>query len=171
MWRTLATYIRSRKQICLIVSSFGITSLLLPRGRAVHSMFKIPIPTLESSTCDIDKGSDYDKLLKLSKLIIWDKAPIAHIFCFEALDKTLKDIMGGSKSSDKIFGGKVVAFGGDFRQILLVITIGIRSDIIHATINSSYIWDYCVVLKLTKNMRLQQSAMNSSPAKLEQFSN
>ncbi|XP_058774627.1 uncharacterized protein LOC131648911 [Vicia villosa] len=84
----------------------GIASLLLPGGRTTHSKFKIPIPTLESSTCDISKGSDCGDLLKLSKLIIWDEAPMAHRFCFEALDKTLKDIMGGSKSSDKIFGGK-----------------------------------------------------------------
>ncbi|XP_058732721.1 uncharacterized protein LOC131604287 [Vicia villosa] len=51
--------------------------------------------------------------------------------------------MGRSRSSDKIFGGKVIVFGGDFRQILPVIPRGSRSDIIHATINSSYIWDHC----------------------------
>ncbi|XP_058755905.1 uncharacterized protein LOC131629118 [Vicia villosa] len=79
--------------------------------------------------------------------------------------------MGGSKSSDKIFGGKVIVFGGDFRQILPVIPRGSRSDIIHVTINSSYIWDYCVFLKLTKNMRLQQSGNNTSSSELEQFSN
>ncbi|XP_058759678.1 uncharacterized protein LOC131632992 [Vicia villosa] len=137
MWRTLASYIRSRRQICLTVASSGIASLLLPGGRTTHSKFKIPIPTLESLTCDINKGSDRGDLLKVSKLIIWDEAPMCHKFCFEALDKTLRDIMGGSRSSDKIFGGKVIVFGGDFRQILPVIPRGSRSDIIHATINSS----------------------------------
>ncbi|XP_058772569.1 uncharacterized protein LOC131646573 [Vicia villosa] len=170
MWRTLASYIRSKKQICLTVASSGIASLLLPGGRTAHSKFKIPIPTLESSTCDINKGSDRGDLLKLSKLIIWDEAPMCHKFCFEALDKTLKDIMGGSKASNKIFGGKVIVFGGDFRQILSVIPRGSRSDIVHATINSSYIWDHCKVLKLTKNMRLQQSATSSSSAELRHFS-
>lgn len=61
------------------------------------------------------KGSDRAALLKLTKLIIWDEAPMAHKFYFEALDRTLKDIMTGSKSSSKIFGGKVIVFGGDFR--------------------------------------------------------
>ncbi|XP_058777170.1 uncharacterized protein LOC131651528 [Vicia villosa] len=79
--------------------------------------------------------------------------------------------MAGSKSSGKIFGGKVSVFRGDFRQILPVIPRGIRSDIIHATINSSYIWDHCVILKLTKNTRLQQYGINTSPSELEQFSN
>ncbi|XP_050878203.1 uncharacterized protein LOC127082025 [Lathyrus oleraceus] len=128
MWRTLASYIRSKKQICLTVASSGIASLLLPGSRTTHSMFKIPIPTMESSTCNIDKGSDRAELLKMAKLIIWDEAPM--------------DIMGRSNCSDKLFGGKVIVFGGDFRQILPVVPRGSRSDIIHSTINSSYIWDH-----------------------------
>src|SRR3954468_23616508 len=121
MWNTLSAALRSKKKIVLPVASSGIASLLLPGGRTAHSKFKIPIPTLESSTCDINKGSDRGNMLKLSKLIIWDEAPMCHKFCFEALDKTLRDIMGGTRSSDKIFGGKVIVFGGDFRQILPVI--------------------------------------------------
>jgi hypothetical protein len=30
-----------------------------------------------------------------------------------------------------------------------------KSDIVHATINSSFLWRNCKVLKLTKDMRLQ----------------
>ncbi|XP_050889653.1 uncharacterized protein LOC127094939 [Lathyrus oleraceus] len=171
MWRTLASYIRSKKQICLTVASSGIASLLLPGGRMTHSMFKIPIPTMESSTCNIDKGSDRAELLKMAKLIIWDEAPMAHKFCFEAFDKTLKDIMGRSNCSDKLFGGKVIVFDGDFRQILPVVPRGSRSDIIHSTINSSYIWDHCVVLKLTKNMRLQQAGNTSKAIVSETYPN
>lgn len=114
--------------------------------------------------------NDRAKLLKIANLIIWDEAPTTHKYFFETLDKTLKDIMLGSKSSNKIFGGKVVVFDGDFRKIIPVIPRGSRSDIIHAALNSSYIWDHCKVLRLTKNMRLQQSNMKSSDYELEQFS-
>jgi ATP-dependent DNA helicase PIF1 len=80
-----------------------------------------------------------------------DEAPMTHKFCFEALDKFLKDIMSNSDvPSTEIFGGKVVVFGGDFRQILLVIPRGTQSDIVHASLNASYIWNHCTVLKLTK---------------------
>ncbi|XP_058733342.1 uncharacterized protein LOC131604948 [Vicia villosa] len=107
----------------------------------------------------------------MTNLIIWDEAPMANRFCFESLDKSLKDIMSGSPhASDKIFGGKVVVFGGDFRQILPVIPRGTRSDIIHATINSSYIWDHCRVLKLTKNMCLQTGATDSTTNDIRTFS-
>jgi len=84
---------------------------------------------------------------------------MAHRYTFECLDRTLKDIMStADKKYETIFGGKVVVFGGDFRQILPVIPRGNRSDIIHASINSSYIWDHCQVLTLTKNMRLKHGS-------------
>ncbi|XP_058739165.1 uncharacterized protein LOC131611056 [Vicia villosa] len=97
---------------------------------------------------------------------------MANKFCFEALDKSLKDIMSETNNgTNPIFGGKVIVFGGDFRQILPVVPRGSRSDIIHATINASYIWDYCKVLKLTKNMWLQSGNSTSSIEEVEQFSN
>ena len=127
---------------------------------------KIPVPALENSMCNIEGVSELAQLLKLTKLIIWGEAPMAHKFCFEALDRTLRDIL----SNDQIFGGKVIVFGGDFRQILPVIPGGNRSDIVHASINSSYIWDSCEVLTLTKNMRLQQNPMSPNSQELKDFS-
>jgi len=82
----------------------------------------------------------------MTKLIIWDEAPMCHKFSFEPLDKSLKDIM----HNDRPFGGKVIVFGGDFCQILPVVPRGNRSDIVHATLNALYIWDHCKILKLTK---------------------
>jgi hypothetical protein len=154
-----------------MVASSGIASLLLPGGKTAHSKFKIPIPIFESSICKIDKGSDLAELLKLAQLIIWDEAPMAHRFCFEALDTSLKDIMSTNNvPSTEIFGGKVIVFGGDFRQILPVIPRGKRSDIVHATLNASHIWDHCTVLKLTKNMRLQNQQTAANCDEIKEFS-
>lgn len=96
---------------------------------------------------------------------------MAHKFCFEALDKTLKNIMTGSKSSSRIFGGKVVVSDGDLWKILPVVPRGGHFDIIYVILNSSYIWYHCKVLRLTKNTRLWQSSMKPSDYELEQFSN
>nr|GEU96678.1 uncharacterized protein [Tanacetum cinerariifolium] len=56
---------------------------------------------------------------------------------------------------------KVIIFGGDFRQILQVIPRGTRPDVVHAILNSSYLWNDCEVLHLTVNMRLQEGARYS----------
>ena len=160
VWKTLASALRSKGDIVLTVASSGIASLLLLGGRTAHSKFAIHVPTLQNSTCNVNRGSELAKLLKVSKLIIWDEALMAHKFCFEALDKSLRDIMSSSSHAQSPFGGKVVVFGDDFRQILPVIPRGSRYDIVNASINSSYLWQYCQLLKLTKNMRLQSHASN-----------
>ncbi|KAL2957183.1 hypothetical protein AAZX31_18G130700 [Glycine max] len=62
-----------------------------------------------------------------------------------------------------------MVFGGDFRQILPVILRGNCSNIVNATINSSYLWDYCHVLTLTKNMRLQNNIPTTNQQKIATF--
>ncbi|XP_076940557.1 uncharacterized protein LOC143609787 [Bidens hawaiensis] len=110
-------------------------------------------------------------LLKKTSLIIWDEAPMIHKHAFEALDRTLKDVMNVNlgNNSESFFGGKVVVLGGDFRQILPVVQNGTRNDCVNATISSSYIWSKCKVLKLTKNMRLTVGSQMSNTLKTKQF--
>ncbi|KAL5138523.1 ATP-dependent DNA helicase PIF4 [Glycine soja] len=170
MWKTLSDTLRSKGDIVLTVASSGIASLLLPNGRTAHSKFVILVPTLENSTCNIHQGIEQARLLKATKLIIWDEAPMAHKYCFEALDKTLNDFMLMSNSDSVPFGGKVVVFGGDFKQIFPIITRGSRSDIVNATINASYLWDYCTVLKLTKKMHLQSNLTITNAQEIKRFS-
>ncbi|WVZ49780.1 hypothetical protein U9M48_001109 [Paspalum notatum var. saurae] len=49
-----------------------------------------------------------------TSLIIWDEAPMTNKHCFEALDKSLRDILRSTddKSENKPFGGMTVAMGG-----------------------------------------------------------
>jgi len=132
--------------------------LIVAWGRTAHSSkFAIPVPTLQNSTCNVLQGSELAELLKVTKLIIWDEAPMAHKFCFEALDKSLRDLMSSSNNGDSPYGGKVVVFGGDFRQIHPVIPRGTRSDIVNATTNAFYLWEYFKVLKLIKKHEATKS--------------
>ncbi|XP_047267573.1 ATP-dependent DNA helicase PIF1-like [Capsicum annuum] len=131
--------------IVLNVESSGIESLLLPGGRIAHSRFAIPLNITKDSTCNIKQGSPLAKLMVKAKFIIWDEAPMMHRYSFEALDQTLRDILRFKDPSnlDRPFGGKTIVFGGDFRQMLLVITKGTRQDIVNATVNSFYLWTHC----------------------------
>ncbi|GJT04176.1 putative PIF1 DNA helicase/replication protein A1-like protein [Tanacetum coccineum] len=112
--------LRSKGEIVLNVASSGIAALLLDGGRIAHSRFAIPINIVEDSLCTITVDSDLADLIRQAKLTIWDEAPMVHRHCFDAFDRTLRDIATGThnNSTDKVFGGKVIVFGGDFRQIL-----------------------------------------------------
>lgn len=57
---------------------------------------------------DLGSNSEHSQLLEATNLIIWDEAPMSHKNCFEALDKTLKDVMRCQGLENTIFGGKVV---------------------------------------------------------------
>jgi len=172
IWRAMSAALRSKGEIVLTVASSGIASLLIPGGRTAHSRFGIPLQINETSSCGVKPNTPLAQLIMKAKLIIWDEAPMLHRHCFESVDRGFRDVM---KSVDKRykdipFGGKVVVFGGDFRQILPVIPKGTRPEVVHSTINSSPIWDYCEVLTLTKNMRLLNGASDVDISERKSFS-
>ncbi|CDY70925.1 BnaCnng70400D [Brassica napus] len=170
VYRALSSAIRSRGMIVLNTASSGIAALLLEGGRTAHSRFGIPIDADEFSTCKkMEPGSDRAELVKAAKLIVWDEVPMMSRHCFETLDRTMRDIIRSSEN--KPFGGKVIVFGGDFRQILPVIPGGGRAETVLAVLNSSYLWEHCKVLKLTKNMRLLAGLTDDAAKELQSFSN
>ncbi|GAU10652.1 hypothetical protein TSUD_421210, partial [Trifolium subterraneum] len=171
LWKTLSAALRSEGKIVLNVASSGIASLLLPNGKTAHSTFCIPLEINEKSTCNITQGCHRADLLRAASLIIWDEAPMMNRLCFEAFDRTMKDLMSkiDKDNKEKPFGGKVVVLGGDVRQILPVVRRGSRGDIVNRTICSSKLWRHCNVLKLTKNMRLKSDSTDKSQSELKEF--
>lgn len=88
---------------------------------------------------------------------------MTHRNCFEALDKTLRDLLSTTDSTlqNKPFGGKTILLGGDFRQTLPVITNGSRYEILDASIARSKLWPYFKHFRLTQNMRLLQPNLSN----------
>ena len=89
----------------------------------------------------MEKDSPREDLVRAAKLIIWDEAPMMHRWCFEAVDRSMRDIMSKNDPLNEFrpFGGMTVVLGGDFRQILPVVRKETRQDIVDASINSSKI--------------------------------
>ena len=96
------------------------------------------------------------ELIRRAKIIIWDEAPMLRKQAFECVDRLLRDLMKSidSLNEEKLFGGKLIVFGGDYRQILPVIRKGSPRDIIDNSLKNSYIWPNLHKFKLTENMRL-----------------
>ena len=166
IWNALTASIRSKGSIILNVASNGIAATLLPSCRTTHSRFLIPIDINEDSICSITQNSPTANLIKAANLIIWDEAPMVKRHCIEAFDRTLRDLL----KTNRIFGGKCVVMGGDFRQILLVIPKSGRAEIVDASINASPLWNGCQLLQLTKNMRLKSSTDLVEQEKIKAFS-
>ncbi|KAJ6957546.1 hypothetical protein NC653_039492 [Populus alba x Populus x berolinensis] len=110
LWHTIINRLRSDGLIVLVVASSGIASLLLPGGRTAHSRFKIPLTVSDTSSCEIKKKTDLARLLQMTSLIVWDEAPMNNRCCFEALDRSLRDVLtnGNDLPNDKPFGGKSI---------------------------------------------------------------
>lgn len=154
VFNTLCNYYRGQGKIVLCVASSGIAALLLPDGRTSHSRFAIPLQINNLSSCHIKKDSMVAEFIKKTTLIIWDEVPMQHRHCFEAFDRTFRDLCG-SEHEDKLFGGVPVVPGGDFAQIPPVVTLGGRPKTVEASlIMSTKIWPGLRKLYLVESMRL-----------------
>jgi len=107
----------------------------------LHSTLTVPIEINEASSLTMEKDSPRVDLVRAAKMIIWDEAPMMHRWYFEAVDRSMCDIMSKNDPLNKFrpFGGMTVVLGGNFRQILHVVRKGTRQDIVDASINSSKI--------------------------------
>ncbi len=139
------------------MASSGIAALLLDGGRTAHSHFKIPVQGLNStSTCYISRDFELAALLEAAVVIVWDEVVMMHMHVFEAVNKSLQDIMAIINLAFKFlpFGGLVVVFGDNFRQILPVVPRGTKGDVVAAALNRSSIWQHVRVFKLHTNMHV-----------------
>ena len=136
----------------------GIAATLLIGGRTVHSLFKLPIPLLDNSSCDISPTSNYAAMLRGISLFVVDESSMVPVYAFDAIDRLLRDITG----LDSPFGGKIFLWGGDFRQVLPVVRHGRPSDIVENCIKSSKLWPCVSQYQLTTNMRVHPDEVEFS---------
>ncbi|XP_066308323.1 uncharacterized protein [Miscanthus floridulus] len=163
LWNAILATLRAQDHIVLAVASCGVASLLLPGGRTAHSRFKIPLDIQQNSICGIPRGTMLAGLILRTSLVIWDEAPMSHRHCFEALDRSFRDVLGAEHPQAAFlpFGGKPMIFGGDFRQVLPIVEGASRAEIIKASLLGSYLWRHIKVMRLSTNMRLCDPSLSS----------
>ena len=130
----------------------GIASILLPKGKTVHKTFGLPVPLFSDSSSNILEQSKEAEILKETKVLIRDEAPMAPRYALEIVDRTLKSIM----KNDLPFGGKIMVLGGDFRQLLPIKVNGTRDEILNLSIKNSILWNKFSTYELKTNMRVLQ---------------
>ena len=157
---------RSKERIVLPTASSGIAAGLLrgggdTGGRTAHSTFHIPFQNLDKdSHCAVDRNSPAAQLMRCADVITWDELPMAHRHAVECVERSLRDIC----HSEAPWGGKVVVFLGDFRQILPVVRRGRMHQVIDATFVESPLWKTVSILRLSVNMRAKLSISNDADA-------
>ncbi|XP_022847592.1 uncharacterized protein LOC111370120 [Olea europaea var. sylvestris] len=155
LYKALLTAVRGQHFIALATTSSGVAASLLPGGRTAHSRFKIPLETIGEVNCSVSKQSALGIMLKMSGLIIWDEAPMVNRCAIEAVDRMLRDIT----DCNLPYGGKVIVFGGDFRQVLSMVPRGKKDDVMKASLVFSGLWPSYLRLPLVENMRAKSDPM------------
>ncbi|KAG2209273.1 hypothetical protein INT47_005565 [Mucor saturninus] len=167
--------VRRTNCIALSVAVSGTASLLLKGGRTAHSRFGIPLLCDQASMCFLKPRSNNAALIALSSLIVWDEASMISRDVLETVDRSFRDIMRhqDERLGRVPFGGKLIVFIGDFRQVLPVVPKGTKDDIIQACMITSHLFKHIKQLRLTINMRVQQAQLVDSvesAQELEEFS-
>ncbi|ONM17793.1 hypothetical protein ZEAMMB73_Zm00001d003825 [Zea mays] len=150
LYRVLLATLRNQGKIAVATATSGVAASIMPRGRTAHSRFKIPLTIDDGAVCSFTKQSGTAELLRKASLIIWDEASMTKRQAVEALDNSMRDIMGRPALP---FGGKTIVFGGDFRQVLPVVRKGSRAQVVASSLRMSYLWKSMSHLKLVSNMR------------------
>ena len=114
----------------------GIAATLLYGGCILHSLFKLPVPILDTTTCNVKPTSKHAAILRSMIMFIVDEASMIPIHALNAIDKLLREL-----TCENIpFVGKIFVLGGDFCQVLPVMPHGSRTTIVENCLKRSPLW-------------------------------
>jgi len=139
----ISWHLRSEGRIVLNVAASALAATVLTGGRTAHSTFRIPIPASSSSYCGCKAGER--RLIREAAIIFYDEISMVSTDVANTLDRSLREIMKNAIP----FGGKVVVFLGDFKQLLPVIP-GVKGDV---TVKMCEWWQLCRPINFTINWR------------------
>jgi ATP-dependent DNA helicase PIF1 len=116
-------------------------------------MFKIPFCVNNKTVCALDK-SWRTKLFREADILIWDEAVCIEKDAVEAVERGFKEL----RADQRVFGGLLVVFCGDFRQVLPVI----QKSALENTIQRTTFWQHTKILRLSENMRAKDDTRFAS---------
>ncbi|XP_064215709.1 uncharacterized protein LOC107398926 [Tribolium castaneum] len=156
LYNVIQRVVRERlHQTYIAMAWTGMAATLLKEGKTVHKSFRLPLLLTETTVGGFAEETTDSNFVKNTALIIWDEASMAPRKAVLAIDRYLRRLM----NIDREFGGKIVVFGGDFRQLLPVVPRAHAGEILNECVQAVPFWDNVVKLKLTQNMRYLNAAL------------
>ena len=76
-----------------------------------------------------------------------------HKYCFKVVHRLLCYLRKTDEIDGPLFGGVPVLLGGDFAQILPVVTNGDRTRTVEASLQKCFLWPRLKILQLTEHAR------------------
>ena len=140
----------------LVTATTGVAATLLPMGTTLHSALRLPRDNITSDmTANIKLNSTHARRLNKARLLIIDEVSMLDRTYLSIINNTLHNILpvGDTRRAAK-FGGKVVLLGGDFQQLLPVISGGGLGDQMQQSIRFSEFFNDFDRVYLTQNMRV-----------------
>ncbi|GBN54360.1 hypothetical protein AVEN_88818-1 [Araneus ventricosus] len=138
------------KNIALAVATSGIAATLTTGGtnRTFNTANPHRLNSQRNTSLQHQKGSAKAEVLQEDKALSWEEISI---------NRTPQDL----RANKDLLGGLIVVLAGNFRQTLPVIPRGTMADEIKACLKSSYLWKQVKIMKLKRNIRIQNNCQNS----------
>uniref|UniRef100_A0A0N5BCR2 ATP-dependent DNA helicase n=1 Tax=Strongyloides papillosus TaxID=174720 RepID=A0A0N5BCR2_STREA len=164
LYNMLSTYLRTESKKYINFATTGIAASLLHQGQTVHSLFKMLLninePEFVIEPRRIRGLPEPERLrIKHSDVIFIDEVSMLSVKQLAYVDSVLRLHFFRHKP----FGGKLIIFGGDFRQCLPIIKNQTTAEIVGSTILSSKYFTHGHQVKriyLTENMRALENERN-----------
>ncbi|EFP03982.1 hypothetical protein CRE_30538 [Caenorhabditis remanei] len=153
-YETIFHLLRARRRTVIPVSHSGVAANLLPNGCTAHRKFGIPIEVSDVMKCLISPDSAEGIALASVDCVIWDEISMSDKRIVHAVDNLFKDL----KNNDLPFGGILIIFGGDWRQILPIVEGAKNEGVIPYTLKNTEMWRLMKKFELTKNQRAEEDS-------------
>lgn len=141
----------------------GIAAILLPGGSTVHNTFRVAIDLDPLMPSQLRYSDLQAKRLREASLIIIDEVSMMHRDVFNHIDKTLRSLYHQSDVRNGMpFAGKALVIGGDWKQLLPVVTNGNDADQANVSVKNAKLFEMFETLRLTENMRAGEAQQEFS---------
>ena len=75
VFNKIASHLRHHNKTVACAAWTGIATTLMTSGRTVHNLFKLPVPVVDNSTCNVSPTSEQAATLRAVDLFIMTRHP------------------------------------------------------------------------------------------------